>query len=172
MPWAPLFSASPAAGAPRSQASDLEQVDVGKLPLSEFAHMGSLDGVLEASVDILLGEQGPEGSVTFDAHDGSLGLADFPIQIPFEKLSGELLFGGNAYVAVKRLDLEGPMMSAGVTGNVLQAASFSEAPLRLEVAIEAKSAIAAAMRSAGIRVGRNGKAKARITGTVAEPQVR
>jgi type II secretion system protein N len=153
-------------------SGDLEQVDVGKLPLSQFAHIGTLDGLLEASVDILLGEQGPEGSMTFEARDGAIGLADFPMQIPFEKLSGELLFGDDAYVAVERLNLEGPMMSAGVTGNVLQAASFSEAPLRLEIEIEAKPAIGAAMQSAGIRIGRNGKAKARITGTVAKPKVR
>jgi type II secretion system protein N len=150
----------------------LEKVDIGKLPLTRFESMGTLDGVLDASVDILLGDQGPLGSVTFEARDGSIGLADFPMQLPFEKLSGELLFGDDAYVAVKRLALEGPILSAEVTGNVLRAASFSEAPLQLEVEIEAKPAISSAIRSAGIRVGRNGKAKARITGTVAKPSVR
>ena len=153
-------------------SGDLERVDIGKLPLAQFEHIGTLEGLLDASVDILLGEQGPEGSMTFEARDGSIGLADFPMQLPFETLSGELLFGDDAYVAVKRLNLEGPMINAGVTGNVLQAASFSEAPLRLEIEIEAKPAISAAIRSAGIRVGRNGKAKARITGTVAKPNVR
>jgi len=151
---------------------DLEGVDIGKLPLAQFEHMGTLDGLLDASVDLSLGEQGPLGSVTFEARDGSIGLADFPMQLPFETLSGELIFGQDAYVAVKRLDLEGPMLSAGVTGNVLQAASFSEAPLELEIEIEAKPAISSEIRRAGIRIGRNGKAKARITGTVAKPSVR
>lgn len=151
---------------------DLEQVDIAKLPLSQFAHMGTLDGVLDASVDLLLGERGPEGSVIFEARDGSIGLAVFPMPIAFETLSGELIFGDDAYVAVKRLDLEGPLLSGGVKGKVLQAASFSEAPLRLEVEIEAKPAIGSAMRSAGVRVDRKGKAKARITGTVANPQFR
>jgi type II secretion system protein N len=153
-------------------SGDLEHVDVAKLPLSQFAHLGTLDGVLDASVDILLGERGPEGSATFETRDGSIGLADLPMPIPFETFSGELIFGDDAYVAVKRLDLEGPLLSAGVTGKVLQAASFSEAPLRLEVEIEAKPAIRAAMRSAGVRVDRKGKAKTRITGTVAKPNVR
>jgi type II secretion system protein N len=153
-------------------SGDLEQVDVGKLPLSQFEHLGTLDGVLDASVDLLLEEQGPLGSVTFEARDGAIGLAGFPMQIPFETLSGELLFGDEVYLAVQRLDLEGPLLSAGVTGNVLQAASFAEAPLRLEIEIDAKPTIGAAIRSAGVRVARNGKAKARITGTVAQPNVR
>jgi len=151
---------------------DLERVEIGKLPLAHFEQMGTLDGLLDASVDISLGEQGPEGSVTFEARDGSIGLAGFPIELPFETLSGELIFGEDAYVAVKRLVLEGPMLSAGVAGSVLQAASFSEAPLDLEIEIEAKPAISAEIRRAGIRIGRNGKAKTRITGTVAKPSVR
>jgi type II secretion system protein N len=153
-------------------SGELERVDIAKLPLDRFEHMGTLDGLLDASVDILLGEQGPEGSVTFEARDGSIGLADFPMLLPFETLSGELVFGDDAYVEVKRLNLEGPMISAGVTGNVLQAASFAEAPLRLEIEIEAKPAVSAAIRSAGLRIDRSGKAKARITGTVAKPRVR
>jgi len=153
-------------------SGDLEHVDASKLPLSQLAHLGTLDGVLDASVDILLGERGPEGSVTFETRDGSIGLADFPMLIPFETLSGELIFGDDAYVEVKRLDLDGPLLSADVTGKVLQAASFSEAPLRLEVEIEAMPTISAAIRSAGVRVDRNGKVKTRITGTVAQPKVR
>jgi type II secretion system protein N len=159
-------------GASRGWSGDLEQVDVGKLPLSALAPVGTINGVLDASVDILLGEQGPEGQVVFEARDGSVGLANFPMDLPYEKLSGELLFGDDAYVAVKRLDLAGPMLNAGVTGSVLQAPSFSQAPLQLEIELEAEPAISGAMRRAGLRVGRNGKTKVRVTGTVAKPKVR
>ncbi len=55
-------------------SGDLEQVDVGKLPLDQFEHMGTLDGLLDASVDILVGERGPEGSMTFEARDGKFEL--------------------------------------------------------------------------------------------------
>jgi type II secretion system protein N len=153
-------------------SGDLEQVEIGKLPLSQLAPVGTIGGVLDASVDILLGEQGPRGQVTFEARDGSIGLANFPMEIPFETLKGELLFGGEAYMAVKRLDLEGPLVSAGVTGNVLQAASLSEAPLRLEAEVKTASSLRSTLRKAGLRVDRNGKTKIRITGTIAQPNVR
>jgi type II secretion system protein N len=153
-------------------SGDLEQVDVGKLPLSQLAPLGTLDGVLDASVDLLLSEQGPVGSVTFEARDGAIDLANFPMPIPFETLSGELLFGDDVTVAVQRLDLEGPLLSASVTGKVLQGTSLAEAPLRLEIEVDAKPAIGAALRGAGVRIARNGKAKFRITGTVAQPNIR
>jgi hypothetical protein len=159
-------------GASGGWSGDLEQVAVGKLPLSELAPAGTVDGVLDASVDIQLREEGPEGRVTFEARDGSIGLPNFPMAIPFEKLSGDLIFGDEAYVAVERLDLEGPLLSAGVTGNVLQAATFSAAPLRLEAEIDASPSARGAIQSAGVRMSRNGKAKLRITGTVAQPNVR
>ena len=159
-------------GASGGWSGDLEQVAVGKLPLSQFAPAGSVDGVLDASVDIQLRAEGPEGRVTFEARDGSIGLPNFPIAIPFEKLSGDLIFGDEAYVAIERLDLEGPLLSAGVTGNVLHAATFSAAPLRLEAEIDASPSARQAIQSAGMRMDRDGKAKLRITGTVAQPNVR
>jgi hypothetical protein len=64
------------------------------------------------------------------------------------------------------------MVSGDVTGKVLQAASFMEAQLRLEAEIKAESSIRSAMRSSGLRLDRSGKAKFRITGTVAQPNVR
>jgi len=151
---------------------ELEQVDVGKLPLSGFESLGTLDGTVDATIDLLRGEKGPVGSVSFEARDGAVGLADFPMQLPYEKLTGELIFGDDAYVAIRTLSLEGPMLNADVKGNVLHADVFAEAPLRLEVEIDAKPVIGAALRSAGVRLNRNGKAKARITGTVGTPKVR
>ena len=159
-------------GASGGWSGDLEQVAVGKLPLSQFAPAGTLDGVLDASVDIRLREEGPEGRVTFEARDGSIGLPNFPIAIPFEKLSGDLIFGDEAYVAIERLDLEGPLLSAGVTGNVLHAATFSAAPLRLEAEIAASPSAQGPIQKAGMRMDRDGKAKFRITGTIGQPNVR
>jgi type II secretion system protein N len=153
-------------------SGDLEQVAVGRLPLARAFPLGSLDGVLDAAVDILVGEQGPEGRASFEARDGSLDIKGLPMAIPFETLSGELDFGGETLIAVNRLDLAGPMASANVTGSVLQAASFEEAPLRLEAQIEAKADLQPAMREAGVRFDRNGKAKVRVTGTVALPNIR
>jgi type II secretion system protein N len=151
---------------------DLAQVALGKLPLAGLAPMGNVDGLLDASIDIVLGEEGPEGHMSFEVRDGSVDFTNFPVAVPFETLSGELLFGDEAYLAVKHLELAGPMLNAGLTGNVLRAASFEQAPLRLEAELEAKPNLRSAIQGAGLRVDRNGKAKVRITGTVARPNVR
>jgi len=153
-------------------SGDLQRVDLDKLPLPGLASVGSFGGVVDASVDILLAEQGPRGEVSFEARDGSIGLANLPVDIPFEKLSGELTFGDDAYMAVKRLAMEGPLVSGEMKGKLLQAASFMQCPLRLEGEIKAESSIRSAMRSSGLRLDRSGKAKFRITGTVAQPNVR
>jgi type II secretion system protein N len=151
---------------------ELTRVDFGALPLAKGLPLGSLAGVVDATIDLEMEEQGPKGSVTFEAVDGVLDLTGVPMPIPFQTLSGDLTFGDNGYLTVKRLDLKGPVVNAGVTGNVLQAASFAAAPLRLEIAIDAESAMIAAVRSAGVRIDRNGVGKARVTGTVAAPKIR
>ena len=153
-------------------AGNVEQVMIGRLPFEPAAGLGSLEGLLDATVDVLVGEQGPAGQASFEARDGSLAFAGFPMAIPFETLTGELDFGGEALIAVNRVDLAGPMINANASGSVLQGASFSVAPLRLEVEIEAKAGLLSAMRGAGLRVDRNGKSKVRITGTVSQPNVR
>jgi len=150
----------------------LTQVDVGALPLPANTPFGSLTGVIDATVDLAMEEQRAKGSVTFDAVDGTLDLVSLPMSIPFETLSGDLTFGGNGYLTVNRLDVRGPAVNAGVTGNVLDATSFAAAPLRLEIAIDAEPAMIAAVRGAGVRIDRNSVGKARVTGTVAAPKIR
>jgi type II secretion system protein N len=152
---------------------DLMDVAVQRLPLPPGSPFGAIDGLVNARLDVALGPDGaPQGEAQVDAREGSLQLPGFALAIPFATLSGELAFGGDAWVAVNRLDLEGPMASAKVTGNVLPAASFAQAPLRLEAEIVAKTALQNAMRQAGVRFDRSGAAKLRVTGTVAVPNIR
>jgi len=148
---------------------ELSQVAIGRLPIPAIEAFGSLDGRLDATVDLQLAEAGPEGRIEFNATEGSVGLAKFPMDIPFETLSGELVFGDESIVEVKRLDLDGPMLTASLTGSVLDGPSFAQAPLRIEAELTAEPNLRPAMKSAGLRLDRNGKAKVRFTGTVGEP---
>jgi hypothetical protein len=134
--------------------------------------VGSLDGRIDATIDLVLAEGGPEGRVEFSADPGSIGLAHFPIDIPFESLSGELIFGGDNFVEVVKLDLTGPMLDASLSGNVLHGPSFAQAPIRLEATLTSEPNIRPAIKNAGIRVDRSGKSKIRFTGTVGAPIVR
>lgn len=151
---------------------DLESVAVGRLPLAKLITLATLDGLVDARIDVRMGEEGPEGEASFVAKNGSLGISRFPVEIPFETLTAELRFGDDAFVAIQRFDLEGPMVSGAITGSVLRAARFEQAPLRLEANLETKANVRSAMKGAGIRLDRNGTAKVRITGTVSQPNVR
>jgi len=151
---------------------ELARVDTGLLPLAQTAGLGSVDGRVDASVDLAMEEQGPKGHVRFESADGSLQLPGVPMPIPFATFAGDLDFGDDAFVTVKRLELKGPLVNAGVTGNVLQAASLAAAPLRLEIDIDAEPGLVPAIRQAGLRIDRNGRAKARVTGTVGQPRIR
>jgi len=150
----------------------LSQVAVGRIPIPPLEAVGNLEGRFDATIDLVLAEAGPEGSVEFAATEGSVGLAKFPLDIPFETLSGELIFGGENILSIKRLDLTGPMLTASLTGNVLLAASFAEAPMRLEATLTSDPNLRPAITSAGVRVDREGRSTVRITGTVESPMVR
>jgi type II secretion system protein N len=151
---------------------DLESVAAGRLPLAKLTTLATLGGIVDARIDVQMGGDGLEGDASFTAKKGSLGFARFPVEIPFETLTGKLRFGDDAFVAIQRFELEGPMVSGAITGSVLRAARFEQAPLRLEANLETKANVRSAMKGAGIRLDRNGTAKLRITGTVSKPKVR
>ncbi len=153
-------------------SGELSQVAVGRIPIPPLEAVGNIDGRLDATIDLVLAEAGPEGSIEFAATEGSVGLAKFPMDIPFETLSGELSFGGEAFISIERLELDGPMLTASLTGKVLQAASFAQAPMRLEAELTAEPNLRPAFKNAGVRVDREGNSKVRITGTVESPMVR
>ncbi len=153
-------------------SGELSQVAIGRIPIPPLEAVGNIDGRLDATIDLVLAEAGPEGSIEFAATEGSVGLAKFPMDIPFETLSGELSFGGEAFISIERLELDGPMLTASLTGKVLQAASFAQAPMRLEAKLTAEPNLRPAFKNAGVRVDREGNSKVRITGTVESPMVR
>jgi type II secretion system protein N len=159
-------------GKARGWSGELTQIAVGQIPIPPLEAIGNIDGRLDASIDLVLAEAGPEGHLEFAATKGSVGLAKFPIDIPFETLSGELVFGGENYVSIESLELDGPMLTASLTGNVLKAEHFAEAPMRLEAKLTAEPNLRPAIVSAGVRVDRQGKSTVRITGTVDSPMVR
>lgn len=151
---------------------DFESVAVSRLPLEGITTLARIGGLVDARVDVQVGEEGPEGDATFTIKDGSLGIAEFPIEIPFETLTGELHFGDEHFVSIQKFEFDGPMVSGSVSGNVVRAPRFANAPLRLEADLDVKPAMRASVKSSGISVGRDGSAKLRISGTVSQPNIR
>lgn len=149
----------------------VRDLDLAQLPAGAFPGY-SLRGYADAEIDVALAESGPDGSATFLAREGSIQLPDVPMPVPFDVFKGDLVFGGDAFVSVDELSLEGPLLSAQVTGSIAPAPVFANARLALEVALEAQPAIRAVLQNAGVRVGRDGKASLQVTGTPSAPVVR
>lgn len=150
---------------------NVTELDLAQLPFEPWPGIATR-GWVDADVDLRIGENGPEGRVSFFAREGSVQLPDVPMPLPYDTCKGDLTFGNEAFVQINVLALEGPLISADVSGSVGAAPRLDQAPLALEVAITAQPAIRSILQSAGVRVARDGTAQIRITGTPAAPIVR
>jgi type II secretion system protein N len=170
----PLGSASGAVilGSERGFDGRVQNLDLAALPLEAWLGGGRVDGRLAADADLLMGLEGPGGSLEFEVTDGSVSLPNLPIGLPFERLSGELRFGDETYLSVDRLELEGPILTARVSGALGEGGrgGIRSAPLDLQVEVDVKgSAIRTTLRGLGVRLDRDGTASFGVAGTLSNP---
>jgi type II secretion system protein N len=154
-----------------SWSGQVRELDLTQLPAAAISGF-SLSGFADAEIDVTIGEAGPDGTATFLAREGSIQLPDIPMPVPFDVCKGDLVFGGDAFLTVRELTLEGPLLSADVTGSIAPAPVFANARLALDLEVSAQPAIRAVLQSAGVRVGRDGRASLKVTGTPSAPVVR
>ena len=155
----------------------LTDVQLEYLPLGELATTVDLRGRLTADVDLQstldAEHRGLAGSVEFELREGSLGASGLPLGVPFDRLAGRLLFGDEGSLTVEDVNLEGPMISASVTGTVSDIASPGKQTLDLDVAYEVRDKGLAAMLPArpGSRSS-DGRSHLAISGTLSHPVMR
>lgn len=149
----------------------LRRIDLATLPLWEVWPGMALEGSADASIDLRLGESGPEGTIAFEARDGSVKIPGIPVAVPFDQLIGDLVLGGQAIATVNSIELRGPLLSGELTGTVGHARQFESAPLSLRIVLQTPAASRHLLKSAGMRVSREGSTRVRITGTIANPRV-
>lgn len=150
----------------------VENLNLRELAFIDMLSSGGIEGRMDATFSLQMGELGPEGPVSFVVRDGSLSIPNIPVALPFQKISGEIELGGDAYLTLASLTLEGPIVSGTGSGTIGRATSFDRAPLRMEFKLNVKPALAGGVRSAGLRVDRKGNTTVRITGTVQAPNIR
>lgn len=151
---------------------DFHDLDLAGLPVESVWPDAELEGSAEASVDLRMGDAGLEGRVTFEAVDGTVVLPTLPMALPYDGLSGDIEFGGDALAAVKSLDLEGPLVSAEVTGTVGHAPALANAPLSLSVIVRSQPGVRPLLESTGLRVRPDGSARVTVSGTTSNPVLR
>jgi len=147
-------------------------LDLELLPQKDLGAALQVKGTADADVDVRLGEEGPEGSVVFEARDGIVTHPELPLPMPFQKLTGELDLGGDEWVRIRDFAVESPLARGHARGTIGRAPRFATAPLRLEIELSVSGAIQGSLNAQGVKVGDAGEIRFDVTGTPARPVVR
>jgi type II secretion system protein N len=150
----------------------LHDVDLEQLPQERIGAPLRVQGHADADLDVTLLEAGPEGEVEFEARDGLLTHPNLPMPMPFQKLTGEIDLGGDAWAQIRKLELASPLASGHATGSVGRAPAFAAAPLKLEIELSVSGAVQGSLRSQGVAIGNDGQIHVNVSGTPARPVVR
>jgi len=153
---------------------ELEAVRLEYLPL-EMLESFQVDGLLDADIDLHGADAeaggGLVGHVDFALREGSLGAEALPVAVPFDRLYGQLHFGGESYVTVSGVQLEGPMIAGTIEGEVGNGAA-ADRPLSMKIVYEVQDPNLASMFGSFGRRGPDGGSEITISGTLARPIVR
>jgi type II secretion system protein N len=150
----------------------LRDVDLEQLPQQQIGAPLRLKGRVDADVDVVVREEGPEGSVEFEARDGLLTHPELPMPMPFSKLTGEIDLGGQHWAELKQFVLESPLASGHASGTIGKAPAFASAPLELALEFTVSSAVQGSLRAQGVAVGNDGAIRVAVSGTPMRPVVR
>ena len=155
-------------GEPGGFRGTLRELDLAQLPPDLLRSPLELQGTTDADIDLL----GGEGSLRFDARDGSLGHPNLPFGLPFTSFTGDIDLGGEAMAQIRDLTLQSPLASGRGRGTVGKGPTFASAPLRLEIELTVSGAIQSALVNQGLKVGRDGSVRVTLMGTPGRPTVR
>jgi type II secretion system protein N len=159
-------------GAAPSFDGALRNVSLALLPLQDLAAGTQLDGRVDAQVDVQMAEAGPQGTVHFDAKQGSLTLPLLPIGLPFDTLRGDVVLGGEMLAKLSAFNLAGPLVGLTASGTIGHSPALPLSPLALSARIEAREpAVRSMLQSQGIALDASGAAAVEISGTLGDPQV-
>jgi type II secretion system protein N len=151
---------------------ELAELDLAALPADRAWPGAALAGTGQAALDVRAGAERPEGSVRFEASEGNLAVRGLPLALPFAVLRGELELGGEGFAEIRALHAEGPLFQADAKGRIGRAERFAQAPLEIDIEIQAEPRFAATLEQVGIRGARGGPTTLRVRGTPEAPQVR
>lgn len=151
----------------------VRDLELAKLPLQNLVPGASLDGKASGDLDLTNTPAGARGSFHVEARDGSIGLPNLPIALPYTTLRAEVQLTDAALAEISSLTLEGPLLSLQASGSVGRAAMLPAAPLNLTLKLKAKDpSVGPLLSASGLHVAADGSSELRITGTAAQPLLR
>jgi type II secretion system protein N len=159
-------------GEPYAFDGEATGVDLAGVPLDAILPEILLEGTADIVADVVLEGGQPRGPLQLTAKEGTLGHPSLPLTIPYETITGGLNFGGEHAVLIDQLDIQSPMGTGTIRGNVGQSPVPANAALDLQIDMQAGGAIRAAFSGMGVKFGEDGTLSVKVTGTVSRPLVR
>ncbi len=165
-------------GDPMGFDGSVTRVDLSAPAVRDWMPIDGLDGRLTATGDLAFAEGVPlpEGDLELLIEEGSVVVPGSPLAIPFDRIEGGFVFGGESKLRSEGIQVTGPMLDATASGRLGDGnpgARWSRAQLELEVELQVKEPVArSALRGAGVRLERDGTATFEIGGTLSSPQIR
>jgi type II secretion system protein N len=156
---------------PGRVAGEWTEVDTTALPWVLLGALAPLSGRVSGEVDLAHTDGAWQGTAELAGREGSVDLPGLPVAIPFEAIEARLEVSP-ALLRLASGRIEGPLVTANVGGTATpeNGGSFSAWPLDLEVDIESVDpALRGYLAPLGIPVEGGGRAKVRVTGTLAAP---
>jgi type II secretion system protein N len=151
----------------------VRDLELARLPLQGLLPGASIDGKASGDLDLTTTPGGTRGSLHAEARDGSLGLPNLPIALPYTTLRADVRLTDAALAEIPSLELEGPLLSLHASGSVGRAPLLAAAPLNLTLRLRAKDpSVAPLLTAAGLRMGADGSTELHVTGTAGQPLVR
>ena len=92
--------------------------------------------------------------------------------LPLERLSGRLEFGGESYVTLSDVALEGPLLEGTLEGGVGHAQTLANQTLAIDLAIRVRDESLADLLSGMSSPGADGLHRIQVTGTITKPTIR
>jgi len=151
-------------------AGEWREVDADALPWVLLGAMAPLHGRLSGEVELARSDGAWLGTAQLSGNEGSVDLPGLPVAIPFVAIEAQLDVAP-ALVTLSGGRIQGPLVTANVGGTAsADGGAFSAWPLDLEVDIEqVDPALRGYLGPLGIPVDGQGRAKVRVTGTLAAP---
>ena len=129
-----------------------------------------LSGLADIEADVAMGPAGPAGPLRFEVVEGVLSHPSLPMDVPYERIEGDVVLGGEHTAEIRSLEIASPLGNGSVRGTVGAAPAVTSAPLDLAIEISASEDIRGALSAQGVRFGADGTMSLQVTGTVARPR--
>ena len=153
-------------------SGELAVPDMAGLPLPGDDTI-SLAGALEARGELVMGGGQPVGRIEFEAESGSATHPSLPMTIEFDFLRGQVEMGGEAWLTLDEIDMDGPIFSAKADGSVARPGGNRPAMLDIAVQLQVKNAPFRVLVSGlGIPIDRNGRTAFTLGGSLQNPTLR